>query len=120
MARIRSWARGSCAASDETHAYAVPPWADIHAIPRLNSDLKGEGSAFGLDDMAGNVWEWCGPRQAETNSRAASSVLLRGGGSWEADASYARSTIRNVSAYFDTRAHFIGFRVVRMGGVRTP
>ena len=94
---------------------------------------------FGLQDMHGNVWEWCeddwhhnyegapndgrawlnldaidvSSDQAEPSNQSESGTprkLIRGG-SWDYDPRYCRSAYRNLNSP-DNRDDFIGFRVV--------
>ena len=74
--------------------------------------------AFGLDDMAGNVLEWCGPLEAEKGSREVR-AMVRGGAWGGLRARSARSAWRLVYRP-DFRVDYLGFRVVRAVGVRTP
>jgi formylglycine-generating enzyme required for sulfatase activity len=79
-------------------------------------------NAWGLYDMAGNVWEWCHDRaELDLGSKAVTdpsgtsfntSVMCRGG-CWGLHPTYLRAASRN--GFFDptTRAGWIGFRVVR-------
>ena len=65
---------------------------------------------FALEDMAGNVWEWCdSPWSPGDKSR-----VLRGG-SFDLNAPHVRSDIRRGNDP-DYRANNTGFRVARTNG----
>jgi formylglycine-generating enzyme required for sulfatase activity len=79
-------------------------------------------NGFGLNDMHGNVWEWCEDEWHENyqeaptdgsvwiNSKNNNFRLLRGG-SWSIDPNYCRSAFRHRGAA-DVRDRNIGFRLV--------
>jgi formylglycine-generating enzyme required for sulfatase activity len=114
------------------------PWGDEPIDPeRANYDVNvGHPTPVGvyshgrtpegIDDLAGNVWEWCfdryGPYEKgrgrnPTEVSKDDGCVLRGG-SWFWDARYARSAVRYWFHRFDRDVN-IGFRVVVGGSVRT-
>ena len=85
-------------------------------------------NSWGLTDMLGNVWEWCGdayspdktPAATEQASEVGSERVLRGG-SWFDDARSARAAARLAGAP-GNRYDNLGFRLARgqgsLGGAR--
>ena len=77
-------------------------------------------NSFGLNNMSGNVWEWCNDRYDDysresvtdpTGSSSGPARLIRGGG-WNSYARACRSAYRARHNPTDTRGK-LGFRVVR-------
>ncbi|ABW33201.1 formylglycine-generating enzyme family protein [Acaryochloris marina] len=80
-------------------------------------------NAYGLNDMHGNVWEWCQDTWHRSYNGAPedgsawigendnNSSKVRRGGSWIYNPRYCRSASRS-DAYPGDRNYFIGFRVV--------
>ncbi len=90
-----------------------------YRIPNLPTVLGYVGvypaNPYGLYDMAGNVWEWCGDLYKpdyNSNTLAIDSLRVLRGGSFEDDASVLRTTFRSYALpnRMDPAA---GFRIVR-------
>jgi formylglycine-generating enzyme required for sulfatase activity len=76
-------------------------------------------SPFSIEDLAGNVWEWCldffelyqGKERTNPRSRASIGKRIYRGGSWKSRASSLRASARNFNAP-EYSANDVGFRVV--------
>lgn len=97
----KDWADGIC----NTREAGLGMTSPVGLFPRARQ------AELGIEDLAGNVWEWCnslyGP--AEKEKLNASRVLR--GGSWYYAQDFARSAFR-FGDLPDVRDDLIGFRVV--------
>ena len=89
----------------------------------LSAPGKYPPNSYGLNDMAGNVWEWCfdrfGPYSADqatnpTGAQTGMERVIRGGG-WNSVEKQIRNAMRGPTNPSDKRAN-IGFRIVRNAG----
>jgi formylglycine-generating enzyme len=114
--------------SDASYAYDVSPTRGYH--PTYNDGVTPYSSpvgsfppnAYGLYDMAGNMWEWCwdfysssyyasSPSSDPRGASSGSSRVSRGGG-WNIIVYYARSAGRYYNVPGNS-IHDLGFRCVR-------
>jgi len=108
-----SYGSDRCCRADEGDGYLFT--APVGSFP--------EGrSPFGVDDLAGNVWEWVedwfapefyrnSPSSNPVNNTAAERKVIRGGG-WGNDAYGLRSTLRHANPP-DIGLSMVGFRCAR-------
>jgi formylglycine-generating enzyme required for sulfatase activity len=81
--------------------------------------FPGGASFFGIEDMAGNVWEWCldfykplgGSPTRNPRGAAAGAKRVYRGGSWKSRFSTLRATARNSNAA-NYSCNDVGFRIV--------
>jgi hypothetical protein len=106
------------ASGDETITY---PWGDewtdgicntaeagLNATSPVGLFPRSRSKAFHLDDMAGNVWEWCSDVQGDASGMPRTIC----GGSWQYVSKFAQIDYR-VHNFPGRRYDFVGFRVVR-------
>lgn len=113
------------------HTAYVYPWGNMFDKNRCNTHESGLGttvpvgiypagaSPYGVQDLAGNVWEWTssiyGPYDSgytgSDDAGREGDFVVRGG-SWAYDARYARTAAR-LHLSSDTFYDYVGFRLVR-------
>jgi formylglycine-generating enzyme required for sulfatase activity len=95
-------------------------WYNANSMNTTHEVGKKPANAWGLYDMHGNVWEWCGDwfgnytSGAQTNPTGTSSGVTRvtRGGSWYSSPQGVRSACRNGDLPSNQFAN-LGFRIVR-------
>ncbi|MDJ1185037.1 SUMF1/EgtB/PvdO family nonheme iron enzyme [Roseofilum casamattae] len=126
----------ACRAGTQTpFAFGETLTADLANFDRQYNQTTPVGqfppNRFGLYDMHGNVWEWCGDRWHNdyTHAPANGSVWLNSdkgnkgrrvirGGSWNFNPRFCRSAFR-INDYPDNLNDSIGLRVIRFPPPRT-
>ena len=124
------WAGGRLPSDKEWEAAARGPegdqypWGNDWEDGLCNTDEAGLGvtspvglfprsrqAEFGIEDLAGNVWEWCASLYDPSDKDRPDTRVLRGG-SWDRRQDFARSAYRLWSSP-RFRSYAVGFRVVR-------
>lgn len=100
-------------------------WFNVTYTPNPKSEVNGRGrqrvgqlppNAWGLHDVLGNVWEWCGDRRLDPTTGETRDPVMRGG-SWRSGAFHCTAVAHDPGSP-GTKADNIGFRVVCDIGTR--
>jgi hypothetical protein len=116
------WEWQWAAAGPEQQGY---PWSGGWNAARANTEEAGIGrtvavglyplgrSPFGIDDMAGNVWQWClNSFDEPSNVNLEESFFpVRRGGSWDADPGRCTADNRDHLGSHDSDRYHLGFRL---------
>ena len=96
-------------------------WYKSNAGGQTNPVAKKTANAWGVYDLAGNVYEWChdldqkdlGAKPVTDPVGSGSAFRMTRGGSWDSPASYHRAAYRNHGGVAKNRFANVGFRCVR-------
>ena len=102
-----------------TFAWRDPLIHDGHAETSPLGSFPAGVSPFGIEDMAGNVWEWCldffqpltGTLRRNPRGIASGPMRVYRGGSWKSRFSNLRTTVRSSNAP-SYSSNDVGFRIV--------
>jgi hypothetical protein len=72
---------------------------------------RARQAQLGIEDLSGNVWEWCGSLYDPSDAKDPNASRVLRGGSWYGNRGLARCAARNRLFPFN-RLYFVGFRVL--------
>jgi formylglycine-generating enzyme required for sulfatase activity len=105
----------------EREDFAFQAWISENSGYKTHPVAQFPPNAWGLYDMAGNVWEWvsdwwspytAAPWSDPTGPETGKYRVLRGG-AWDQPATMARPAARNIVYTPESRLNDIGFRLAR-------
>src|SRR5262249_3082965 len=105
---------------DEENSLEQYAWYNQNSDQRTHPVGQKQPNAWGLHDIHGNVWEWCGDWHDERYYEHSSEIDPQGpasgkarvlrGGSWYDDGYSCRAAYRNSGGPY-SRSVIVGFRV---------
>jgi hypothetical protein len=100
------------------------PWSGQWNPARANTEKAGIGrtvavglyplgcSPFGIEDMSGNVWQWCLNSYADPSDVSLEKYdPVRRGGSWDLDPGSCRAANRDLLGGYSSDRYNLGFRI---------
>jgi len=123
------YASGATADSSDDTATGLVAWYSVNSGSSTHPVGQKDANALGINDMSGNVYEWCwdwrqtpydiGPLSDPHGPEGAGTYRLIRGGSWIHNAYFLQCAFRNYNFPY-SEDDYIGFRPVSTGTLSEP